>query len=132
MAVARDSGLIAKTATAVSDVAVHLQSVIPADVTAPIFTFLSSALINLLVPSGGGQWALQSPLILETTLTLGLDRARMLMAFCYGDELTNMLQPFWALPLLSITGLRAREIMGYTILAMLAAMPVFLILLAVF
>ena len=54
----------------------------------------------------------------------------MVMAFSYGDELTNMLQPFWALPLLSITDLLARDIMGYTILAMLTALPIFLIVLS--
>jgi short-chain fatty acids transporter len=131
LAVARDSGLIAMTAKAMADLSVVMQPVIPVSVTAPVFTFFSSGLVNMLVPSGGGQWALQSPVIVETVNALGLDPTRMLLAFCYGDEVTNMLQPFWALPLLSITGLKAREIMGYTILAMLAAIPVFILLLAV-
>jgi len=90
----------------------------------------NSGLVNLLIPSGGGQWALQAPIIADMTTTLDLDRTKMLMAFCYGDQITNMLQPFWALPLLSITGLQARQIMGYTILAMLVATPVFILLLA--
>ena len=32
-----------------------------------------------------------------------------------------MLQPFWALPLLAITGVRARDIVGYTAVVMIAA-----------
>ncbi len=32
-----------------------------------------------------------------------------------------MLQPFWALPLLAITGVRARDIVGYTAALMLVA-----------
>ncbi len=130
LAVARDSGLIAATAGALAQLSLDMEPVLPASVTAPVFTFFSSGVVNMLVPSGGGQWALQSPVIIETVNQLDLDRTRMLMAFCYGDEVTNMLQPFWALPLLSITGLKAREIMGYTILAMLAATPVFILMLA--
>ena len=45
----------------------------------------------------------------------------MVMAVAYGDQLTNMLQPFWALPLLAITGVRARDIVGYTVIVMVAA-----------
>ena len=38
----------------------------------------------------------------------------------YGDQLTNMLQPFWALTaLLGITGLKAKDILPYSILFML-------------
>jgi len=131
LAVARDSGLLEVTARSMANFARGMDSTISASVTAPVFTFITSGLVNLFVPSGGGQWALQSPIILETSNALGLDRAKMLMAFSYGDEITNMLQPFWALPLLSITGLRAREIMGYTILAMLTAAPIFIIALAI-
>ena len=42
------------------------------------------------------------------------------MAFAYGDAWTNLLQPFWALPLLGIMGLKAREIVGYTAVICLA------------
>jgi len=44
----------------------------------------------------------------------GVPLSKMVMAVAYGDELTNMLQPFWALPLLAITGVKARDIVGYT------------------
>ena len=49
------------------------------------------------------------------------------MAFSYGDQWTNMLQPFWALPLLAITGLKAREIIGYTATLMFLSAPIFII-----
>lgn len=87
---------------------------IASSATFPLFTFLSAGLVNFFVPSGGGQWALQSDVLLTTADTLGLDAARTVMAFSYGDEWTNLLQPFWALPLLAITGLKARQIAGYT------------------
>ncbi|HSP78143.1 MAG TPA: TIGR00366 family protein [Myxococcaceae bacterium] len=130
MAVMRESGAMAAVAHTFANWALALRGTIPPEVSASVGTFLSASLINLFVPSGGGQWALQSPLILESAQALGLERAPLVMAFSYGDQLTNMLQPFWALPLLSITGLGARHVMGYTLLAMLAALPVFLLGLA--
>lgn len=87
----------------------------------PVLTFLSAAVLNLFVPSGGGQWAIQGPIALDTATATGADPAKVVMSVAYGDQLTNMLQPFWALPLLAITGVRARDIVGYTALVMLAA-----------
>lgn len=75
--------------------------------------FLSAGLLNLFVPSGGGQWAVQGPILMQGAVDSGIDPARVVMAMAYGDQWTNMLQPFWALPLLAITRVRARDIIGY-------------------
>ncbi|SEG04758.1 short-chain fatty acids transporter [Algoriphagus boritolerans DSM 17298 = JCM 18970] len=82
----------------------------------PIFTFFSAGLVNLFVPSGGGQWAIQGPIIFETATALSLDTGKMIMVFAYGDQISNLLQPFWALPLLSITGVSVRKIFPYTLI----------------
>ncbi len=100
--------------------------------TFPVVAFLSAGLLNLFVPSGGGQWGVQGPILLEAGAKLGVEPSTTIMAFSYGDAWTNMLQPFWALPLLGIMGLRARDIIGYTatvFLLMGVAVPVLLILL---
>ena len=76
----------------------------------PLALFTSSGILNVFVPSGGGQWAVQGPLVLEACQALDLDYSKGIMAMAFGDQLTNMLQPFWALPLLGITGLNARDI----------------------
>lgn len=86
--------------------------------TLPLFTFFSACIINLFIPSGGGQWAVQGPVALETGLAVGVHPGKMVMAVAYGDQLTNMLQPFWALPLLAITRVRARDIVGYSSILM--------------
>lgn len=88
--------------------------------TLPLTTFFSAAVINIFVPSGGGQWAIQGPIAMRSAIETGVDPATMVMAVAYGDQLTNMLQPFWALPLLAITKVQARDIVGYTAVAMLA------------
>jgi short-chain fatty acids transporter len=89
--------------------------------TFPLWTFLSAALINLFVPSGGGQWAVQGPVIMEAAKSFGLPLNKVIMALAYGDQLTNMLQPFWALPLLAITGVPAKDVLKYTAVIFLVA-----------
>jgi len=89
--------------------------------TLPLFTFASAGVVNLFVPSGGGQWAVQGPIALQAAQEAGVDPAKMVLAVAYGDQLTNMLQPFWALPLLAITGAKARDIVGYTAILMVLA-----------
>ena len=86
-----------------------------------VLAVLAACIVNLFVPSGGGQWAVQGPIFLQAAADTGIDPGRMIMAIAYGDQLTNMLQPFWALPLLAITRVPAREIVGYTAIVMLAA-----------
>lgn len=83
-------------------------------------TFLCAGLVNLFVPSGGGQWAVQGPIAVEAAADLGVPIEHAIMAVAYGDQWTNMLQPFWALPLLAITGIKARDILGYTALFLIA------------
>ncbi len=100
-------------------------------VTYPIFTFISACLVNIFVPSGGGQWAVQGPVIVSAAKALGASYPKAVMAMAYGDQWTNLFQPFWALALLGITGLKARQIMGYTMAVMFIGFFVFVIALAV-
>ena len=81
--------------------------------------FLSAGLVNFFVPSGGGQIAVQGPILLDAAERLGVDPSVAIMAVSYGDQWTNMIQPFWALPLLAIAGLRIRDILGYTTMILL-------------
>jgi len=96
------------------------------EVTLPVFTFLSGALVNVFVPSGGGQWAVQGPIVIESALALGVPLPKAVMALSYGDQITNMLQPFWALPLLGITRLKAKEILPYTIIVMMVGGAIYI------
>ncbi|MCB0516812.1 MAG: TIGR00366 family protein [Chitinophagales bacterium] len=98
----------------------------------PIFTYLSAGIVNLFVPSGGGQWAVQGPIIVNAAQLLQADLPKSVMALAYGDQLTNMLQPFWALPLLAITGLRASDILPYCILFFIAGFLIFFLALLAF
>lgn len=102
------------------------------ETTLPLFTFLSAGLVNIFVPSGGGQWAVQGRIVIESALKLGVPLNKAIMALAYGDQITNMLQPFWALPLLGITRLKAKEILPYTLLLMLVGAVIFIVGLLLF
>jgi len=100
--------------------------------TYPVFTYISACLVNIFVPSGGGQWAVQGPVLVKAAETLHFSIPKTIMAMAYGDQWTNLFQPFWALPLLGICGVRARDIMGYCIALMFIGIPIYIILLLLF
>jgi len=118
MGIMKSSGLV----TDISAFFVQISN----ETTYPLFTFLSAGLVNIFVPSGGGQWAVQGPIIVQAANDLGISLPKSIMALAYGDQLTNMLQPFWALPLLGITGLKAKEILPYTLFLMLIGTVIYI------
>ena len=82
--------------------------------TLGFFAFLSGGLVNMFIPSGGGQWAVQGPVMIEAALSLGVNPSVVVMGVAYGDQWSNMIQPFWTIPILAIAGLHMRQILGYT------------------
>jgi len=89
------------------------------DYTLPLFAFISGGIVNFFIPSGGGQWAVQGPIMIQAALDLGADTAKTAMAVAWGDAWTNMIQPFWALPVLAIAGLKVRDIMGLCVMILI-------------
>jgi short-chain fatty acids transporter len=86
--------------------------------TLPFWTFVSSNIISMFVPSGGGHWAVQGPFMIPAAIGLGADPAMTAMATAMGEQTANMIQPFWALPVLAIAGLSIKDIMGYCAMAL--------------
>lgn len=84
-----------------------------------LFQYWAAGIINMFIPSGGGQWAAQGPFTMEAAKMMGIDPIKSAMMVAWGDQWTNMIQPFWALPLLGLAGLSARDIMGYTTMTLL-------------
>jgi len=84
-----------------------------------MFQFFAAGIINMFIPSGGGQWAAQGPITMEAAKMMGVDPVRSAMMVAWGDQWTNMIQPFWALPLLGLAKLSARDIMGYTTMTLI-------------
>ena len=88
-------------------------------VSFPVWTFLSAGVVNFFVPSGGGQWGVQGPIVMPAAASLGVEPGRAAMAIAWGDQWTNMVQPFWALPALGVAKLSAKDIMGYLVIVLL-------------
>lgn len=93
--------------------------------TLGLWAFLAGGIINIFVPSGGGQFAVQAPIFLDAAKQLGVEPGIVVMGIAYGDQWTNLIQPFWALPLLAIANLRVRDVMGYTSIVLITSGLVF-------
>ena len=93
--------------------------------TLPFWSFVSSNIISLFVPSGGGHWAVQGPFMIPAAINLKVDPALTAMATAMGEQTANMIQPFWALPILAIAGLGIKDIMGYCVMALLVGLVVY-------
>jgi short-chain fatty acids transporter len=97
--------------------------------TFPVMAWLASGIVNLFVPSGGGEWAVLGETMIRASQALDVPIGKMIIAYGTGDAWTNLFQPFWAIALLGITGMRARDMFGYCIVLLVALVPFFAILL---
>lgn len=88
--------------------------------TLPFWSLMSAGFLNVFIPSGGAQWAVQGPIMMEAAVKLGADLPKVVMGVAWG-EWTNMIQPFWAIPALAIAGLKAKDIMGYCVLTLIVS-----------
>ena len=108
-----------ETGVSLASIIANFFTNISTNITFPMLTFLSAGIINFFVPSGGGQWAVQAPIVMPAATQMGIDYGRSAMAIAWGDQWTNMIQPFWALPALGVAGLSARNIMGYLVIVLI-------------
>ncbi|MGN1400952.1 MAG: short-chain fatty acid transporter [Bacillus sp. (in: firmicutes)] len=109
------------TASGLAEVLSNAFVTISSGQTFYMFTFWSAGLVNIFVPSGGGQWAVQAPVMLEAAQSMGLSFSKTAMAVAWGDAWTNLIQPFYALPALAIAGLKAKDILGYCLIVMMVS-----------
>lgn len=89
--------------------------------TFPAVAWLVGGFVNIFVPSGGGEWAVIGETISRAAIELGVPVGKAIIAYGAGDQWTNLFQPFWAIPLLGICSVRARDVFGYCITLMLLA-----------
>ena len=91
--------------------------------TFAVTAWITGGVLNVFVPSAGGEWAIIGGPMLAAGADLGIPPGQTIVAYAAGDAHTNLLNPFWAIPLLAITGLRARDMFGYAITMMLLLVP---------
>jgi short-chain fatty acids transporter len=93
--------------------------------TLPFWSYLSSVVISFFVPSGGGHWAVQGPFAVPAAVKLHASLPATAMGVAIGEEVANMVQPFWALPVLAIAGVGLRRTMAFTVMSFFVAFVVF-------
>ncbi|TPW21877.1 MAG: short-chain fatty acids transporter [Elusimicrobia bacterium] len=81
--------------------------------TFPLVVYWYSAVLNYFIPSGGSKWAIEAPYLLEAAKALGVPAAKVVLAYSWGDMVTDAIQPFWCIPLLAVARLEFKEILGY-------------------
>ncbi len=81
--------------------------------TYPFFIVWYSGILNYIIPSGGSKWAVEAPYVIQAAKTIGTNLNFTVIAYAWGDMLTDIIQPFWAIPLLGVAKLHFRDIMGY-------------------
>jgi len=91
--------------------------------TFPVVAWITGGILNVFVPSAGGEWTIIGGPMMMAGAELGIPHGQTIAAYAVGDAHTNLLNPFWAIPLLAITGLRAQNMFGYAITMMLLLIP---------
>ena len=129
MGVMASSGLASVTASIITNMSTQE--------TLPLVAYISASLLNLFVPSQGGQWIIQGPILIESALQLNANIPAVINAFAFGDQATNLLQPLYLIPSLAVVNLKLKEVWGFcafiwviwTVVTCigLAVLPVFLI-----
>jgi short-chain fatty acids transporter len=79
----------------------------------PVWSYVSACIVNMFIPSQGGQWIVQGPLLVDATQQLGGSIPNVVNAFVYGDEATNLLQPLYLIPALAVVNMKLKEVWGY-------------------
>jgi short-chain fatty acids transporter len=87
--------------------------------TLPFWGFICSMVLNFFTPSAGGHWVIQGPFMIEAAKAMGADLGKVSMSVQLGNSWQDIIQPFWILPTLAISGLGIRDIMGYNVIAFL-------------
>lgn len=82
--------------------------------TYPLIVYVYSGVVNVFVPSGGSKWLIEAPYLLPAARDLGVSPTTTLLAYCYGDSTSNLIQPFWAIPILTVTRMKFGDVLGYS------------------
>ncbi|MBL9039533.1 MAG: short-chain fatty acid transporter, partial [Archangium sp.] len=99
--------------------------------TFPAIVAVYSGVLGMFVPSGGSKWVIEAPYVLQAAHDLHVHLGWMVAVYDLGEALANLVQPFWMVPTLTVLGLKARDVMGYTSLVFVVLVPVVLVLVTV-
>jgi short-chain fatty acids transporter len=112
-------------ATGLPDVLSHFFIAISNAHTLPFWSYVCSLIVTFLVPSGGGHWAVQGPFVVPAAIALHASVPGTTMAVAMGEQVSNMMQPFWAAPVVAMAGIGVQRVLGFTVMTFLLGSVVF-------
>lgn len=112
-----------------NEILAHFFVAVSTQETLPVIGGIYSALLGLFLPSGGGKWVVEAPYLLQAANELQVNLAWMVQVYNAAEALPNFINPFWMLPLMGLTGVKARDLAGYSTLQLIFHTPVVLFLL---
>src|SRR5262245_26238118 len=113
----------------VADQVAHAFVALTTQGTFPVAMGIYSAVLGFFIPSGGGKWIIEAPYVMQAANDLKVHLGWAVQIYNTAEALPNLINPFWMLPLLGVLGLKARDIVGFTFLQLVAHLPIVLFLL---
>jgi short-chain fatty acids transporter len=98
----------------------------------PLMVSVYSMVLGFFVPSGGGKWLIEAPYLLDAANQLHVNLGWVVQTYNAAEALPNLINPFWMLPVLGLLNVRARELVGYSVLQFIVHVPVVIFLLWLF
>jgi len=120
------------TASGLATTMAHFFVAISTHSTLPVLVGIYSAVLGFFIPSAGGKWLIEAPYVLEAAKSLDVHLGWVVQTYNASEALANLVHPFWMLPLLGILGLKARDIVGYSMLQFVIHVPLVLLLVWIF
>ncbi|KAA1006868.1 short-chain fatty acid transporter [Paraburkholderia panacisoli] len=112
-------------ATGLPDVIAHFFIAISNAHTLPFWSYVCSLIVTFFIPSGGGHWAVQGPFVVPAAVALHASVPATTMAVAMGEQVSNMMQPFWAAPVVAMAGIGVQRVLGFTVMTFLVGALVY-------
>ncbi|MEX3955618.1 TIGR00366 family protein [Trinickia sp. EG282A] len=112
-------------ATGLPDVISHFFIAISNAHTLPFWSYVCSLIVTFFIPSGGGHWAVQGPFVVPAAVALHASVPATTMAVAMGEQVSNMMQPFWAAPVVAMAGIGVQRVLGFTVMTFLLGTVVY-------
>jgi short-chain fatty acids transporter len=93
-----------------------LAATVSTEYTFPALTAIAGTLVSTFVPSSGGQWAIQGFVTSKAAQAAGVSVERGLLALGIGDQMGNLMTPFWYVIAAGIARVDFRKFFGYGII----------------
>jgi short-chain fatty acids transporter len=120
------------TASGLATAMAHFFVAVSTHHTLPVLVGIYSAVLGFFIPSAGGKWLIEAPYVLQAAKSLDVHLGWVVQTYNASEALANLVHPFWMLPLLGILGLKARDIVGYSMLQFVVHVPLVLLLVWIF